>query len=102
MSSFATPKGAAAGPEPREGAIRSLRMDGAEERGPEGAPWRAVGRDAEHKEELVCVMPGAPRGVPTVFGLFFSESLILAQNERWQRGLGMQVERDPEGSNVGR
>ena len=23
-----------------------------------------------------------------------SESLILAQNERWQRGLGMQVERD--------
>ena len=33
---------------------------------------------------------------------FFSESLILAQNERWQRGLGMQVERDPEGSNTGR
>jgi len=33
---------------------------------------------------------------------FFSESLILAQNERWQRGLGMQVERDPEGSNIGR
>ena len=32
--------------------------------------------------------------------VFFSESLILAQNERWQRGLGMQVERDPEGSNV--
>jgi len=28
--------------------------------------------------------------------------LILAQNERWQRGLGMQVERDPEGSNTGR
>ena len=27
---------------------------------------------------------------------FFYESLILAQNERWQRGLGMQVERDPE------
>ncbi len=22
------------------------------------------------------------------------ESLILAQNERWQRGLGMQVERE--------
>ena len=33
---------------------------------------------------------------------FVSESLILAQNERWQRGLGMQVERDPEGSNIGR
>ena len=25
---------------------------------------------------------------------FSSESLILAQNERWRRGLGMQVERD--------
>ena len=24
---------------------------------------------------------------------FSSESLILAQNERWRRGLGMQVER---------
>ena len=24
----------------------------------------------------------------------FTESLILAQNERWQRGLGMQVERE--------
>ena len=32
--------------------------------------------------------------------LSFSESLILAQNERWQRGLGMQVERDREGSNI--
>ena len=26
--------------------------------------------------------------------IFLSESLILAQNERWQRGLGMQVERE--------
>ena len=25
---------------------------------------------------------------------FQLESLILAQNERWRRGLGMQVERD--------
>ncbi len=24
---------------------------------------------------------------------FITESLILAQNERWRRGLGMQVER---------
>ena len=31
---------------------------------------------------------------------FFSESLILAQNERWERGLGMQVERDPGSSNT--
>ena len=29
--------------------------------------------------------------------LFFTESLILAQNERWRHGLGMQVER---GSNT--
>ena len=27
-------------------------------------------------------------------GFIYSESLILAQNERWQRGLGMQVERE--------
>ena len=26
--------------------------------------------------------------------IYFMESLILAQNERWRRGLGMQVERD--------
>ena len=30
------------------------------------------------------------------------ESLILAQNERWRHGLGMQVERDPPGSSGGR
>ena len=28
---------------------------------------------------------------------FFMESLILAQNERWRRGLGMQVVRSPSG-----
>ena len=28
---------------------------------------------------------------------FFLKGLILAQNERWRRGLGMQVERIPEG-----
>jgi hypothetical protein len=28
----------------------------------------------------------------------YTESLILAQNERWRRGLGMQVERE-SGSN---
>ena len=44
----------------------------------------------------------APRGARNMTQQFFSESLILAQNERWQRGLGMQVERDPEGSNIGR
>ena len=35
-----------------------------------------------------------------IIKLSFSESLILAQNERWQRGLGMQVERDRRGSNI--
>ena len=28
----------------------------------------------------------------------FLESLILAQSERWRRGLGMQVERFPQGN----
>ena len=50
----------------------------------------------------VCVVPAAGEGRRYMTQHFFSESLILAQNERWQRGLGMQVERDPEGSNVGR
>jgi|APCry1669188910_1035180.scaffolds.fasta_scaffold08091_4 hypothetical protein len=36
---------------------------------------------------------GAEQSAPTQKN--FSESLILAQNERWQRGLGMQVERSP-------
>ena len=50
----------------------------------------------------VCVVPAPREGreSKTMTQQFFSESLILAQNERWQRGLGMQVERDPGGSNV--
>src|SRR5262249_61098644 len=31
----------------------------------------------------------------------FLKGLILAQNERWRRGLGMQVERIPEGLLLG-
>ena len=58
---------------------------------------------------VTCVRPklnrekraAAARG-PAGRAEFFSESLILAQNERWQRGLGMQVGRDPAGSNTGR
>ena len=34
------------------------------------------------------------------YGFIYSESLILAQNERWQRGLGMQVEREYWSSNT--
>ena len=30
------------------------------------------------------------------------ESLILAQNERWQRGLGMQVERETDDQSFGK
>jgi len=32
----------------------------------------------------------------------YVESLILAQNERWQRGLGMQVERESVDQSFGR
>ena len=35
---------------------------------------------------------GQPSGCPCL--LLTTESLILAQNERWRRGLGMQVERE--------
>ena len=31
--------------------------------------------------------------VTSVIEIFMMESLILAQDERWRRGLGMQVER---------
>lgn len=34
--------------------------------------------------------------------LFAMESLILAQNERWRHGLGMQVERVPSGTSGAR
>ena len=63
----------------------------------------ASGRDAEHTGTWKACCDARSRfGGSTVKSILFSESLILAQNERWQRGLGMQVERDPEGSNAGR
>jgi len=34
--------------------------------------------------------------------LITTESLILAQNERWRRGLGMQVERERGGNSSSR
>ena len=34
-------------------------------------------------------------GFAAVLGLHKLKGLILAQNERWRRGLGMQVEREP-------
>jgi len=37
-----------------------------------------------------------------VISIFTMESLILAQNERWRRGLGMQVERERGGNSSSR
>ena len=68
---------------------------------PQAAPREGgCGRDAEHKWRSLCDARSPARG--STKNNSFSESLILAQNERWQRGLGMQVGRDPEGSNIGR
>ena len=61
-----------------------------------------MGLDPEGMRQLKCLcrantvkgLFGGPHGQRLTL-LFLSESLILAQNERWQRGLGMQVERDP-------
>ena len=41
----------------------------------------------------------------SIFGWLYNismESLILAQNERWQRGLGMQVEREADDQSFGK
>ena len=51
-----------------------MRVDGAEIKDADrkSGSMGAVGRDAEHKEELVCVMPGIPaRGFQTVIRSFF-------------------------------
>ena len=78
-------------------AQRSLKTEFAQMR-----PGRVLTRKGcDSKESLVpgdhqssAASPGAAEGQGlNAFAL--SESLILAQNERWQRGLGMQVERDP-------
>ena len=87
-----------------------MRRDGARRarfgRGSEGAAGRDAGHERERTREKGSVRgAGAFRqagGRERDEAKFFSESLILAQNERWQRGLGMQVGRDPEGSNIGR
>ena len=49
-------------------------------------------------EELLFYRTGHSSG--DAFELFVMESLILAQNERWRHGLGMQVERTPFGEKV--
>ncbi len=56
---------------------------------------RSLKTDRLEDKEDVCV-----RGPGRITQVFFSESLILAENERWQRGLGMQVGRDRLDSNI--
>ena len=91
MHPFATPREAADGESVFE------RCEGAKERGPDTKPreGRRRGRGAIRERDGAVLCDGTFK--PKVF---FSECLNLAPNERWQRGLGMQVERDPEGSNV--
>jgi hypothetical protein len=45
---------------------------------------------------------GVGFGLPHDLRFFTTESLILAQNERWRRGLGMQVERERGGNSSSR
>ena len=66
------------------GGPRSLRTDGAKSADPKEDPPRrgSAGRDAEH--EIVDARAGSGREAGAKRDeRFFSESLILAQNERW-------------------
>ena len=54
---------------------------------------RLVRWDSEESRRLCSSRETSRAGVRPPGGDLFSESLILAQNERWQRGLGMQVGR---------
>ena len=51
-----------------------------------------------------CFLLNRQEAARSAAALGFSEmeSLILAQNERWRHGLGMQVERGPSGPSGGR
>ena len=69
---------------PVRGASRSLRRHGAKSADPkEDPPERgSAGRDAEHERGEARAGPGREAGAKRD-ERFFSESLILAQNERW-------------------
>ena len=69
---------------PARGASRSLRRHGAKSARPDGCDPRggSAGRGAEHEREKL-VRAGAARSRRRDERFFFSESLILAQNERW-------------------
>ena len=96
MSSFATPRGTT----PTD-AARSLNADGAERTSNFGLPREPSEGRWNTGLEMPVWCPESREGFQHNDSKFFSESLILAQNERWQRGLGMQVERDQEGSYIG-
>ena len=69
---------------PPRGASRSLKRHGAKSADPKEDPPRrgSAGRDAEH--EIVDARAGSGREAGAKRDeRFFSESLILAQNERW-------------------
>jgi hypothetical protein len=48
--------------------------------------------------KLFSLFNKAPSASEGFFKQTFLKGLILAQNERWRRGLGMQVEREPLGN----
>ena len=78
-------------------------MNGANRRGPTGrdlneSPPSEGTRNT--RTWKACCDARSREGGSIEIDSYFSESLILAQNERWQRGLGMQVERDHEDSNI--
>ena len=67
---------------PPRGRDSILEKRWCQERGPEGgSPRGSAGRDAEHERREA--RAGRGREVPAKNERFFSESLILAQNERW-------------------
>jgi hypothetical protein len=51
-------------------------------------------RNGEQVSTLYCVVAGLCFFGDTSWFIIFLKGLILAQNERWRRGLGMQVERE--------
>jgi hypothetical protein len=53
-------------------------------------PSTAFGWEKKGREQVF-------RGNPDRRNEYILKGLILAQNERWRRGLGMQVERIPSG-----
>ena len=79
--------------------------------GPHGRPKAAglvpAGACRTGGQGLVHARPPAAAGLVPVIGgaadrLTLLKGLILAQNERWRRGLGMQVERIPGGNPRGK